>query len=148
LGIFGVVPLTVKALSNPIVCPKVTNGISTSEDESVTVIGKSDGFDWKSATLTDIERENHAACDKLPSMGIDSKLLRLNAPCAPSILHANKLPAKPIEAQRVQALAGTGFNLSSMFYTVGSISISSDETLQAAELKALREQWQQYNNNC
>jgi hypothetical protein len=29
-----------------------------------------------------------------------------------------------------------------MFYTVGSTSVSSDEVLKAAELKALREQWE------
>jgi hypothetical protein len=29
-----------------------------------------------------------------------------------------------------------------MFYTVGATSISSDEVLKAAELKALREQWE------
>ena len=95
----GAVPLTRKALSNPMVRPEVTSG--TSDDVGVAVIGRVDGFDWKSAMLADIEQENHAACDKLASMGIDSKLLRLNAPRAPTILHANRLSAEATEAQRV-----------------------------------------------
>jgi hypothetical protein len=51
-----------------------------------------------------------------------------------------RLPPIASEDQRVRALADLGFSLSSMFYTVGATSISSDEVLKAAELKALREQ--------
>ncbi len=88
------------------------------------------------------ENENKAACDKLKAFGIDSKSLRLKTPRVSTALSWNRPPPTASEDQWIRSLADSDFSLSSMFYTVGATSISSDEVLKVAQLKAMREQWE------
>ncbi len=60
----GAAPLTCATLLNPSVrqVPETNDAI---EDSEVVVVGNVVDFDWKYATLLDLENENKAAIDKL-----------------------------------------------------------------------------------
>jgi hypothetical protein len=97
----GAVPLTRAALQNPMVRHVLTpeDMSRENEDSEVSFVGRVDDFDWKNATLIDLERENQAACDKLDSFGIDSSVLRLKAPRQAAALTRSRLPADTTEEE-------------------------------------------------
>lgn len=139
----GAVPLTRAALLNPSVRPVLDNHESSDDSDVVVVVGNVNEFDWKNATLLDLEHENKAACDKLAKTGINADALRLKAPRQVVALNRNRVSADASEEERVRAMADAGLSLSSIFYTVGSTSISSDEMMKAYELKRRREKWEE-----
>ncbi len=101
----GAVPLTRAALKNPSVRHELSHNasdIDTATDEFVPM----EAFDWKKATLLDLERENGAACRKLELLGFEAKPLQLKAPRAPTRLNANRVAIDAPEAEKVRALAG------------------------------------------
>lgn len=135
----GAVPLTRSALSNPSVRHEVSATDDTTPDVSFIASSASD-FDWTQATLQELEVQNNNACDNLLKLGLDGEAFRTKAPRAPVSLR-NRISADASEEERVKALAEKGFSLQTMFYTVGSTSISADEVFLSAEYKANNERW-------
>ena len=87
------------------------------------------------------------ACDQLSKFGLNEEALWLKAPPAPAIF-GNKISSDASEAERIKALLDVGFNLGSIFHTVGSTSVSSDEIYLSAEYKASRERWEKEKAKC
>ncbi len=141
----GAVPLTRSALQNPSVRREVTKDVDT--PDVVFVASKASDFDWAKGTLLELEEQNKVTCDQLSKFGLNGEALRLKAPRAPARL-GNKISSDATEAERIKALSNIGFNLSSIFHTVGSTLVSSDEISLSAEYKASRERWEKEKAQC
>jgi len=141
----GAVPLTRSALQNPSVPHEVTEDVDT--PDVIFAASKASDFDWAKATLLELEEQNKVACDQLSKFGLNGEALRLKAPQAPARL-GNQISSDATEAERIKALSNIGFNLSSIFHTVGSTSVSSDEIFLSAEYKASRERWEKEKAQC
>lgn len=104
-------------------------------------------FDWKKATLLDLERENGAACRKLELLGFEAKPLQLKAPQAPTRLNANRVAIDAPEAEKVRALAGNNnMNLSTIIYTVGTQAVSGDVVMKAMQFQANQAERNKYKS--
>jgi hypothetical protein len=86
----------------------------------------------------ELEEQNKVACDQLSKFGLNEEALWLKAPPAPAIF-GNKISSDASEAERIKALLDVGFNLGSIFHTVGSTSVSLDEFFLSAEYKVSRD---------
>jgi len=137
----GAVPLTRAALQNPMVPPELPTDAPSDDDDDVAIINREEGFDWSTATLQQIENVNNAACDKLLALGIDAKQLRLKAPRIPAALNSRRLPNDATVDEQVRALANIPHSLSSVWFTLGAQSISSNQVLQSAELRERESEW-------
>ncbi len=130
----GAVPLTQAALLNPSVCQMVEDN-DTMADSDVVIVGNVADFDWKSATLLDLENENKAAIDKLAQTGINADALRLKVPRQAAALTRNRVSTDASEGERVLAMVNGGLTLEGIFQTVGTSCISSDDFMKAHEIK-------------
>jgi hypothetical protein len=101
----------------------------------VFVASSASGFDWTKATLLELEQQNKNACDELTRCGLNGKALRLKAPRAPVALRT-RISIDATELEKVEALAASNLNLSTITHIVGAGTVSSDEVLIAAQYRA------------
>jgi hypothetical protein len=98
-------------------------------------------FDYKSATMLDVEQQNKIVCAHLNSMGYNADSFMVKARRKAHNL-VQRLSKQTSEEERVTALAKSGISLSSIFFVVGPSCLSTDKNFKAIEYKKKLELWE------
>jgi hypothetical protein len=134
----GAVPMTRQAMRHVSVRSEVMredNCILVEEFDPFCI------FDYKSATMLDVEQQNKIVCAHLNSMGYNADSFVVKARRKAHNL-VQRLSRQTSEEERVIALAKSGISLSSIFFVVGPSCLSTDEIFKAIEYKKKLELWE------
>jgi hypothetical protein len=89
-------------------------------------------FDYKSATMLDVEQQNKIVCAHLNSMGYNADSFGFKARRKAHNL-VQRLSKQASEEERVIALAKSGISLSSILFIVGPSCLSTEKKFKAIE---------------
>jgi hypothetical protein len=135
----GAVPLTREALRHHSVRHEVARDATVVQHK---IFDPLSSFDYQHESMLQVEAQNHKACLHITRLGFNGDVLKRTAR-----RRVDNLPARvstmSSEEERIIALATSGFNLSSMFFTVGPRYLSNDSILKAIEYKRQLEAWNQ-----
>ena len=94
--------------------------------------------------MLDLEASNEQSCTILDKFGFKNgqDTLHIKARHKASNLQ-NRIPKVATVEQHVKAIEQSGITLSSLFFTIGPNSLSTDEIFQAFEHKALISKWEE-----
>jgi uncharacterized protein YfbU (UPF0304 family) len=135
----GAVTLTREALRHHSVRHEVARDATVVQQENFDPLST---FDFQHESMLQVEAQNHKACLHLTSLGFNGDVLKWTARRRVDNLSA-RVSTMSSEEERIIALATSGFNLSSMFFTVGPSSLSTDSIFKAIEYKRQLEAWNQ-----
>jgi hypothetical protein len=98
--------------------------------------------DYQHESILQVEAQNHKACLHLTRLGFNGDVLKRKARRCIDNLSA-RVSTMSSEDERIIVLTASGFNFSSMIFTVGPSCLSTDYILKAIEYKRQLEAWNQ-----
>jgi hypothetical protein len=112
------VPLPREALIHSSVHHEVARDATVVQQEHFDPLSS---FDYQHESMLQVEAQNHKACIHLTHLGFNVDVLKLTAR-----RRVDNLSARVSTMSSEEELATSGFNLSSMFFTVGPSCLSTD----------------------
>ena len=126
-------PLTRSVLSDL----QVRTELPIIHQSSVLIYNKDDQYDVSKMDLPSLQTFNDQACDELMRIGLDGEVLKIKIRKKSNSLITRMDKTTSSAEDRIKSLARNGLNLSSMFYTIGPSSVSTDLMFQTVEYKEL-----------
>jgi hypothetical protein len=135
----GAVPLTREALRHHSVQHEVARDATVVQQEKIDPLST---FDYQHESMLQVEAQHHKACLHLTHLGFNGDVLKRTERRRVDNLSA-RVSTMSSEQERIIALATSGFNLSSMFFTVDPSCLSTDSIFKAIEYKQQFDSWNQ-----
>jgi hypothetical protein len=130
-GLCGALPLMRAALKHRSVHGEVARNATIVLDECFDTVAY---FSYQNAAMLEVEVHNHKACVMLTQLGFKGDAFKRCARRRVDNISARVSTMSSKEEQFI-ALAKSGFNLSSMFFTVGPRCLSTDAIFKVIEHK-------------
>jgi hypothetical protein len=136
---FWAVSLTREALRHRSVRHEVARYATVVQHEHFDPLSS---FDYQHESMLQFKAQNQKACLHLTRLGFNGDVLKRTTSRRVDNLSA-RVSTMSSEEQRIIALATSGFNLSSIFFTVGPSCLSTDSIFKAIAYKRKLEAWNQ-----